>query len=88
MILQKSRKQWLYYLTYPVVPKFFWPVLKNNQIQLRTGWLKNQIKAVMEVTALSVNKLNMDGSLQVQTKKMLTQFWIIWVFTLFYNFTI
>lgn len=42
----------------------------------------------MEVTALSVNKLNIDGSLQVLAKKMLTQFWIIWVFTLFYNFTI
>ena len=46
------------------------------------------MKAVMEVTALSVNKLNIDGSLQVLAKKMLTQFWIIWVFTLFYNFTI
>ena len=42
----------------------------------------------MEVTALSVNKLNIDASLQVQRKKILTQFWIIWVFTLFYNFTI
>ena len=46
------------------------------------------MKAVMEVTALSVDKLNIDGCLQVLAKKMLTQFWIIWVFTLFYNFTI
>ena len=88
MILQKSRKQWLYYLTYPVVPKFFSPILKNNQIQLRMGWLKIEIKAVMEITVPSVNKLNINASLQVQRKKILTQFWIIWVFTLFHNFTI